>query len=77
LRGIPMTEVRALCDAFDYLQLLRLRTQHRRGAGTLAPSANPNRVPMSDLSDLDRRMLKAALRQVRTLQQRLQLDYPG
>ncbi len=77
LRGIPPVEIRAWCDAFDYMQLLRLRTQHRRGSGVLEPADNPNRVPLDDLSDLDRRMLKESLRQVRTLQQRLQLDYPG
>ena len=75
-RGIPMAEVRAWSDAFEFLQLVRLRTQHRRAAGLLAPFDNPNLVPLDDLSDLDRRILKEALRQVRTLQQRLQLDYP-
>lgn len=76
-RGIPSAEVRAWSDAFEFLQLIRLRTQHRRAAGVLAPSANPNVVPLTDLSDLDRRIIREAMRQVRTLQQRLQLDYPG
>ncbi len=77
VRGIPVPEVRAWSDAFEFLQLLRLRTQHRRSAGMLAPSDNPNLVPLDDLSSLDRRILKESLRQIRTLQQRLQLDYPG
>ena len=77
LRGIPIAEVRAWTDAVEYMQLLRLRTQHRMGAGLLARTDNPNRVPLADLSRLDRRMLKESLRQVRAVQQRLSLDYPG
>ena len=76
-RGLPDAEVRAWRDAFEFLQLIRLRTQHRRAAGVHAPSDNPNLVPLDDLSDLDRRIVKEALRQIRSLQQRLQLDYPG
>jgi signal-transduction protein with cAMP-binding, CBS, and nucleotidyltransferase domain len=34
-------------------------------------------VPLDDLSELDRRILKEALRQCRKLQQRLEVDYPG
>jgi len=75
--GIPAAEVRAWSDAFEYMQLIRLRTQHRKGAGKLPQSDNPNRASLRDLSDLDRRMLKESLRQVRALQRRLQLDYPG
>jgi CBS domain-containing protein len=56
--------------------MLRLRTQHRRIAHELPPSANPNLVPVASLAALDRRVLKEALRQVRKLQQRLALDYP-
>jgi CBS domain-containing protein len=64
------------CDAFEYLQMLRLRTQYRRSGHELPPAANPNLVPVASLSALDRRVLKEALRQVRKLQQRLALDYP-
>ena len=74
--GIADGDIRSWCDAFDYLQLLRLRTQHRRAAGDLPPSANPNLLPLASVSDLDRRILKEALRQVRKLQQRLEVDYP-
>ena len=77
LRGIPAVEIRGWCDAFEFLQMMRLRTQHRMETGLLPRADNPNRVPLGDLSPLDRRMLREALRQVRTLQQRLQLDYPG
>jgi CBS domain-containing protein len=74
--GIAEGDILSWCDAFDYLQLLRLRTQHRRAAGDLPPSANPNLLPLASVSDLDRRILKEALRQVRKLQQRLEVDYP-
>lgn len=63
-------------DAFNYLQMLRLRTQHRRIRHEIPPSDNPNLVPVASLSALDLRVLKEALRQVRKLQQRLSLDYP-
>ena len=69
-------DIRSLCDAFDYLQMLRLRTQHRRLAGELPPAHTPNFVPLDSLSSLDRRILKESLRQVRKVQQRLRLDYP-
>ena len=74
--GIAEDAIRSMCDAFDYLQMLRLRTQHRRAAGDLPASANPNLLPLTSVSQLDRRILKEALRQARKLQQRLQVDYP-
>ncbi len=78
-RGIPAPEVPVLRDAFEYVQLLRLREQHRRMAaeGRKDDAANPNVVPLATLSDLDRRILKEAMRQIRKVQQRLELDYPG
>jgi CBS domain-containing protein len=75
-RGIAADDLRSWSDAFDYLQLLRLRTQHRRAGGELPPAEQPNFVPLASLSSLDRRILKESLRQVRKLQQRLALDYP-
>jgi CBS domain-containing protein len=74
--GIAEADVASWCEAFDYLQMLRLRTQHRRAAGAIPPSDVANFVPLASLSELDRRVLKEALRQVRKLQQRLQVDYP-
>jgi CBS domain-containing protein len=78
-RGVPVDEIRAWCDAFEYVQLLRLREQHRRVAHGArdGESANPNVVPLAMLPDLDRRILKEAMRQIRKVQQRLELDYPG
>jgi CBS domain-containing protein len=75
--GIPEAELRGWSDSFDYLQLVRLRTQHRRASGALAPSDNANHVPLADLSEVDRRILRESLRQAKKLQQRLELDYPG
>ena len=74
--GMDPADVVSWCEAFEYLQMLRLRTQHRRAAGEIPPADAPNFVPLASLSELDRRVLKEALRQVRKLQQSLQLDYP-
>ena len=75
-RGEADEEVRDWIDAFEFIQMLRLRTQHRRAAEATA-AANPNVVALRDLSELDRRILVEALRQAQRLQQRLALDYPG
>jgi CBS domain-containing protein len=73
-RNIPAVEIKAACDAFEYVQLLRLREQHRRGGNV---GGNPNVAPLDLLPDLDRRILREAMREARRLQQRLELDYPG
>lgn len=52
----------AAADAFHHIQALRLRIEG-------------NRLRVGDLNDLDRRVLKEALRQCGELQQRLRLDY--
>jgi CBS domain-containing protein len=67
-------ETRSWIDAFQFLQSLRLRVQQE----PVDPSSrNPNLIDTQTLSALDRRILKEAFRQARTLQQRLELDYPG
>jgi CBS domain-containing protein len=78
-KGIPVAEIESWRDAFGYVQLLRLREQHRRAAlgEANASDANLNVAPLASLSALDHRILKEALRQVRKIQQRLELDYPG
>ena len=76
-KGVPADEIRSWIDAFEYVQLLRLRTQHRRASGDIEAGGAANVVPLADLSALDRRILKEALRQVRMIQQRLEVDYPG
>jgi CBS domain-containing protein len=75
-RGEADEEVRDWIDAFEFIQMLRLRTQHRR-AGEATAASNPNVVALRDLSELDRRILVEAQRQAQRLQQRLALDYPG
>ena len=70
-------EVRDWVDAFEFVQMLRLRTQHRRAEKGAEEGGNANVVALADLSELDRRILVEALRQAQRLQQRLELDYPG
>jgi len=69
--GVPPAEHQAWIGAFDFLQTLRLRAQldGRTVAG------NPNRIAIDDLHDIDRRLLKEVLRVLRSLQQRVRLDY--
>jgi CBS domain-containing protein len=69
--GIPADEYRGWMTAFDYLQSLRLRHQ----VGLASRADKPNSVAVDLLDQVDRRVLKASLSAVRTLQQRLSLDY--
>jgi CBS domain-containing protein len=69
--GMPADEYRGWITAFDFLQSLRLRHQ----LGPLARADRPNWVPVDVLDQVDRRVLKASLTAVRSLQQRLSLDY--
>jgi CBS domain-containing protein len=66
-------EAGAWIDAFEFLQSLRLRAQHRRDA----VGERANVLDTRTLSDLDRRILRESFRQARTLQQRLAVDFPG
>jgi CBS domain-containing protein len=71
LRASP-EESSSMVEAFHFIQMLRLRNQEeveRLGAGS------PNRLDPSRLSDLDRRILRDALRRARKVQNRLALDY--
>lgn len=63
-------EVRAMADAFFFIQGLRLRHQQ---VGTV-PGAE-NRIDPARLNELDRLILREAFKQARRLQQRLQLDH--
>jgi CBS domain-containing protein len=64
-------EVAAWIDAFDFIQLMRLRLQH-------GESRQPaSLTDATRLSALDKRILNEALRQARKIQHRLELDYPG
>jgi CBS domain-containing protein len=71
-RGVPAVEAEAWREAFRFLQLLRLRLN-----GAQAARGEPlhNHLDPDSLNELDRRMLKEALRQARKLQARLARDY--
>ena len=64
--------MRAIVDAFYFIQLLRLRHQQFDVQAEQAP----NRIDPGRLNAFDRRMLKESFRQARELQQRIALDYP-
>ena len=70
--NIPPAEAAAAIDAFNFIQLMRLRHQHsEQEQGREAD----NRIRPDDLNEVERRILKEAFRQARKLQQRLKLDY--
>jgi len=74
---LPRDDVDGWIDAFQFMQLMRLRRQHRvMDEGDEAARA-PNTVRPRDLSALDRRILREAFRQARKLQLRLEMDFPG
>lgn len=77
LMGIEEGEIRSACDAFEYVQLLRLRAQHQHLASDTQGGGNPNIVPLARLTELDRRILTEAMREIRKVQDRLEVDYPG
>ncbi len=72
LMRVAPHESEAWVAGFEFLQMLRLQVQI--GANT-PPPANPNRIDVSALNDIDRRMLKETMRIARRLQQRIELDY--
>ncbi len=69
--GLAAHEYEAWTGGFEFLQMLRLRVQLDDGIDT----AQPNRIVVASLNDIDRRILKESFRVARALQQRLQLDY--
>ncbi len=69
--GLQPQEYESWIGAFEFLQSLRLRAQVDRQA----TGDRPNWLPFAHLSDIDRRILAASLREARRLQQRLALDY--
>lgn len=72
LRGLPQVEVHAWVDAFLVIQSLRLRQQNLEN---IRGAPLSNRVDPDQLNLLERKTLKEALRQARSLQSRLALDY--
>lgn len=71
-RSIPAAHVEAWVGGLHFLQLVRLRHQQQQTARGQAPD---NYINPEQLNDLDRRILKEALRQAKTLQARLSLDF--
>ncbi len=71
-RGLAKEEAEGWVGAFHYLQLFRLRHQTAQLQRGEAPT---NHVDPDRLNDLDRRLLKEALRTARGMQRRLALDY--
>ncbi|MBL8485474.1 MAG: nucleotidyltransferase [Rhodocyclaceae bacterium] len=69
--GMPVEETAAAVEAFYQIQRLRL-AGHLSGG---RPGA-ANRVNPAGLHDLDRHILREALRHARRLQQRVSLDFP-
>jgi CBS domain-containing protein len=69
--ALAENEYGAWVSGFEFLQMLRLRIQLKGGPAL----AQPNRLVVAQLNDIDRRILRETLRVARQLQQRLQLDY--
>ncbi len=70
--GLRSEVVGAAVEAFQFLQLMRFRRQQ----SPHVTDGNINRVNPAKLNQLERHVLKEALRQGRKLRQRLELDYP-
>lgn len=79
LGRLPERDAAGWIASFEFLQLARLRAQHRREQQDRSADAdgNPNVINASELSPLDQRILKESFRQAGKAQQRLALDYPG
>jgi len=71
LAGIPKKESTAWIAAFQYLQTLRLSIQLDGGM----IGDNPNALDVETLNAVDRTILKGSMALIRSLQQRLELDY--
>lgn len=69
--GLAPSEYEAWVGGFEFMQMLRLQVQLQ----AQEPLDQPNRVALSSLNDIDRRILKESLRVARALQQRMHLDY--
>ena len=71
-RSVPAAHLDAWVGGFHFVQLVRLRHQQQQVARGEAPD---NYLNPEQLNDLDRRILKEALRQAKSLQARLALDF--
>lgn len=71
-KGGAGAQVEALIDAFNFIQLLRLR--HQTPEADHEKTGN-NRILVDSLNQLERRILKEAFRQAKHLQLRIKLNY--
>lgn len=69
--GLAKTETDAWIAAFQFLQTMRLAIQINFDARM----ENPNALEVDSLNAVDRSILKESMARVRSLQQRLELDY--
>lgn len=70
--NVSQEDMSASIDAFNFIQLMRLRHQHfEESHGRKAD----NLVQPDTMNEVERRILKEAFRQARKVQQRLKLDY--
>jgi CBS domain-containing protein len=65
------TDIDNWIDAFEFLQMLRLRMQIE----SVGKGHNPNAVQVDALRDIDQRILKVSLRSLQNMQTHLELDY--
>ncbi len=70
--SVSPDEASAAIDAFNFIQLMRLRHQYSEQKEGLELD---NLIRPDSLNEVERRILKEAFRQARKLQQRLKLDY--
>ena len=69
--GLAQTETDTWIAAFQFLQTLRLAIQMDHDA----IAGNPNAIDVDSLNVVDRSILKESMARIRSLQQRLELDY--
>ncbi|MOA16064.1 putative nucleotidyltransferase substrate binding domain protein [compost metagenome] len=70
--GSAPEETAAIIDAFNFIQMLRLRHQHLEDEHG---RPGDNLIQPDKLNPLDRRILKESFRQARKLQQKLKVMY--
>jgi CBS domain-containing protein len=73
--GVPRHERESWAAAFEVAQTMRLRVQMTQAAQAGKRPDHPNRIDLRELNDLDRRLLRDALRVARSLQQRTEMDW--
>ncbi|HEY0847963.1 MAG TPA: DUF294 nucleotidyltransferase-like domain-containing protein [Noviherbaspirillum sp.] len=74
-RGLKSQRGETWSSAFEFLQMLRLRVQLDGPESPGWVAGHPNKLELSALTDIDRRLLKETFRVAHELQQRVELDY--